>query len=147
MERDCCVSVNLIEEIKEIAARIPAEFTEKNLFFTITFTVAERKAFLSKKKLVYTAKFSVSDISREIFFHEHLKETGFGISSDLDTSAGFGFKAEKFRITSEGREGEIKEQSDLFGKKYKYDFDLSMIREAVKQKAVQSGYTFKYKNI
>ena len=49
-----------------------------------------------------------------------LKECGFGLSSGGDDmSPGFGFKAGTYNTMSGAREGGIKEQSTLFGRKMK----------------------------
>ena len=85
----------LIDDIWGMAASIGAELKEKKGDYTLTLVVAERKAFLSKKKLEYIARFRVDDSSRELKFTEMLKETGSGVSSGDDgISPGFGFKAE-----------------------------------------------------
>jgi hypothetical protein len=75
-----------------------------------------------------------------------LKQTACGISSgagDLDASPGFGFKVEKTKIGPGGRQGTIKEQSELFKKKYQYDFDYEKIRNDVKETAGRFGYSLK----
>jgi hypothetical protein len=49
---------NLIDTIKAAVAAIPAELKAgKNDSYDFEYVVAERKAFLSKKKLVYKAAF------------------------------------------------------------------------------------------
>lgn len=127
-----------------MAASIGAELKEKKGVYTLKLVVAERKAFLSKKKLEYVARFSVDEGSRELRFTEMLKETGSGVSGGDDTAPGFGFKTETYKTGTGPRDGDIKQQSDYFGKQYTYDFDWSSIRNQFEQAASKVGYTFKY---
>jgi hypothetical protein len=133
------------DEIKQVFSGIPTEFTEKKGLITAEYVVAERKSFLSKKRLVYIAKFRVDERAREVRFTEMLKESGSGLSvGDGDMSAGFGFKKETGKTGMAGREGSIEEQSTLFGKKYSYTFNFGTIRKAIEEKARTAGYAFKY---
>ncbi len=135
--------MTLIDGIREMAASIGAELKEKKGTYTLTLVVAERKAFLSKKKLEYIAKFRIDDSARELTFMELLKETGSGVSGD-DGSPGFGFKADTYKTGLGPREGGITEQSNYFGKRYSYNFDWSVIRNWMEQAARASGYSFSY---
>ncbi|MHB8859036.1 MAG: hypothetical protein ACYC6Z_06085 [Thermoleophilia bacterium] len=127
--------MSVIEDIKKIADGIagpsgaPAELKEKKGVWTMKAVIAERKAFLSKKKLEYIAKFRIDDATKTIRFSEMLKESGSGLSSggggfDSGMSPGFGFKKETYRTGAGPREGTIEEQSSLFGKDYDYKFDF-----------------------
>jgi len=137
--------MNLLEEIQKIAAAIPGELQEKKGIYTLESVIAERKSWLSRKKLLYRAKFSIDEENKELHFTEMLKESGFGLSSgDADTSPGFGFKKETYKTGSGPREGTIEEQSNLFGEKYQYKFDWSKIRKAIEEKAQALGYKFTY---
>jgi hypothetical protein len=138
----------LIDDIRKITDKIPAELKEKKGLFSFEFTIAERKAFLSTKKLTYLAKFRFDDVKKELLFSEMLKESGSGLSSgNGDFGPGFGFKAETYKTGAGGREGNIKEQSDLFGKQYSYTFDFSKIRQQFEAETVRAGYAFKYQVI
>ncbi|RJO61986.1 MAG: hypothetical protein C4542_05095 [Dehalococcoidia bacterium] len=135
----------LLDDIKSIVAAIPAGLKEKNGLYSFEFTVAERKAFLSTKKLAYRAAFRIDEAGKELRFSEMLKESGSGISSGTDgVSPGFGFKAETYKTGTGPREGGIAEQSNLFGKRYSYSFDYSRIRKEIEGVAVKAGYGFKY---
>jgi hypothetical protein len=135
----------LIDDIRGMAGSIGAELKEKKGAYTLTLVVAERKAFLSKKRLEYIAKFRVDDVARELRFTEMLKETGSGISSGSeDISPGFGFKAETYKTGAGPREGSITEQSDYFGQQYSYSYDWSAIRTWMEQAAQAAGYVFSY---
>jgi hypothetical protein len=135
----------LLDDIKSIVAAIPAQLKEKNGLYSFEFTVAERKAFLSTKKLAYRAVFRTDEAKKEVRFSEMLKESSSGISSGTDDiSPGFGFKTETYKMGAGPREGGIAEQSSLFGKQYSYSFDYSKIRKDIEAAAVQAGYGFKY---
>ncbi len=138
----------LLDEIKRIAAEIPAEINEDRGTHTLRFLVAERKAFLSKKKLEYIAKFRIDDQGKEVRFTEMLKVSGSGLSSGSggfdDVSPGFGFKKETYKTGAGPREGTIEEQSTLFGKDYNYRFDFKTIRPKLEELAKIAGYEFKY---
>lgn len=138
--------MGLQEEIKQVFAAFPAEFSEKKGLFTAEYVVAERKSLLSKKKLVYIAKYRIDEEKREVRFTEMLKESGFGFSGggDLDSSPGFGFKKETYKTGGGAREGTIEEQSNLFGKQYSYTFDFKATRSAIEKKTQEAGFVFKY---
>jgi hypothetical protein len=135
----------LIDDIRGMAGSIGAELKEKKGAYTLTLVVAERKAFLSKKKLEYIARFRVDDAAKELRFTEMLKETGSGVSGGgEDISPGFGFKAETYKTGVGPREGSIVEQSNYFGKQYSYSYDWSAIRTWMEQAAQAAGYGFIY---
>ncbi len=135
----------LLDDIKTVVSAVPAQLKEKSGLYSFEFTVAERKAFLSTKKLTYRASFRIDESKKELRFSEMLKESGSGISSGTDgISPGFGFKAETYKTGMGPREGGIAEQSALFGKHYNYRFDYASIRKAIEDAAVKAGYGFKY---
>ena len=135
----------LLDDINTIVTAIPAQLKERKGLYSFEFTVAERKAFLSTKKLIYRAAFRIDEVIKELRFSEMLKESGSGISSGIDgMSPGFGFRAETYKTGMGPREGNIAEQSALFGKQYNYSFDYSKIRKDIEAAAVKAGYGFKY---
>lgn len=136
----------LLDDIKGILAGNAGDLDEKKGAYKFKTVVAERKAFLSKQKLEYFASFRIDDSAKTIVFSEMLKEAGSGLSSGSgdDMSPGFGFKTETYKTGAGGREGSIKEQSDLFGKKYDYAFDFNAIRPRIESAAEASGYAFTY---
>jgi hypothetical protein len=140
--------MNILEEIKKIGQEISAEVTEEKGIYKMEALIAERKAFLSKKKLEYIAKFRIDEENKLVKFTEMLKESGMGLSSgggdDFNMSPGFGFKAGTYKMGMDGREGTIEEQSNLFGKKYEYKFDFGNIRKKVEERAKEAGYEFKH---
>jgi hypothetical protein len=134
-----------IDGIRAFIEGIPATWKEKRGVCFVEFTVAERKAFLSKKKLVYSARFRIDEEKKELRFMEMLKESGSGASSgDSDLGPGFGFKKETYKIGGGAREGSIEEQSRLFGAQYSYTFEFSNVRSFLESEAVKAGYAFKY---
>jgi len=139
---------NLIDTIKAAVAAIPAELKGgKNDTYEFEYVVAERKAFLSKKKLVYKASFRLDNAGWKLHFTEMLKESGMGLTSggdDMDMSPGIGFKKGTYKVGFGGREGGIEEQSKLFGKEYNYSFDFGAIRNKFKSIAGDFGYEFEY---
>ncbi len=136
----------ILDDIKTIAAAAGGEVTERKGVYSMRIVVAERKAFLSKTKLEYIATFRVDDTAKKILFSEMLKEAGSGLSAGGgdDMSPGFGFKTETYKTGAGPREGSIKEQSDLFGKKYSYSFDFQTIRPKIEAQASATGYTVEY---
>jgi hypothetical protein len=138
------------EAIKQYAKDFGAELGEKKGVWDLSKVIAERKAFLSKKKLTYTAKFRIEEESKTVKFTEMLAEKGSGLSSssgfdsDMEMSPGFGFKKEVYKSGAGGREGSIEEQSTLFGKDYNYNFDYKEVRKKIEDLAKQNGYQFKY---
>lgn len=141
-----------MEEIKkeliEIGKKYPNNFIEKRGgIFLLDLIIASRKAFLRTDKLTYHSRLKVDVNKNEIIFFEILKESGagFGTGGADEFGTGFGFKVEKTKIGINGkREGLIKEQSDLFGKKYKYEFDFKKIRQDVESIAKKFKLDFKY---
>ena len=111
------------------------EYTVKDEKYGISFSkvIAERKAFLSKKKLEYSGKIKINEETKEVVFSDMLKESGSGLSmgSDSDMSSGFGFSASTYSMGGNGRSGTIEEQSTLFGKTYSYTFEYEEVRTMV----------------
>jgi len=135
----------LLDDIKTFVSSVPARLQEKNGLYSFEFIVAERKVFLSTKRLAYRAAFRIDETKKELRFSEMLKESGSGISSGAgDMSPGFGFKVETYKTGMGPREGGIAEQSALFGKHYNYSFDYTSIRKAVEDAVAKAGYSFKY---
>ncbi len=106
--------------------------------------IAERKSFLTRKKLTYRCRLRISDSDRNVRFYEILKESGFGISGgggfDDDMSPGLSFKKETYGFSGKERSGTIEEQSRIFGKDYSYSFDYAAVRNAVRKIAEEEGY-------
>lgn len=139
----------MIEEIKKALEGYDGQWKEKNGVWEFSSLIAERKAFLSTKKLTYSAKMKIDDDAKAVAFSEMLVEAGSGLSSgggsfDDGISAGFGFKTESYNTMSGAREGNIQEQSNLFGKKFDYKFDYKEIRSIVEEASKKSGFEFKY---
>jgi len=137
--------MSLVNEINRIAAENSADLKESKGAYTLECVVAERKGFLSRKKLVYRARFIIDEDNKELRFTESLKESGWGLSSgDADLSPGFGFKKETYKQGLGPKEGTIEEQSRMFGEKYQYKFELGKIRKAIEEQAKILGYKFSY---
>lgn len=132
--------MTLIDQCKAYAASIPADFKEKKGSCELSFVVAERKAFLSKEKLTYQARFRVDDQEKTLRFSEMLKESSSGMEG-----GGMGFKTESYKTGKDGQqESVIEQQSTLFGKKYEYRFDFKTIRGKIEALAKEAGFSFHY---
>lgn len=137
----------MIEEIQKALEPYGGKWKEKKGIWEFETVIAERKAFLSSKKLTYAAKIRIDDEKKIVKFTEMLKENSSGFSSggiDDGMSSGFGFKAGTYNTTSGALEGSIKEQSDLFGKDFSYKFDYQEVRTKVEEMAKAAGYEFAY---
>ena len=141
----------LLTDIKSYAKEFGADLNEKKGVWEFGKLIAERKAFLSKKKLTYSAKFRIDEESKTVIFTEMLTEKGSGLSSgggfdsDMGMSSGFGFKKEVYKSGRGGREGSIEEQSNLFGKDYHYNFDYKEVLKKFEEIIKQNGYKLEYK--
>jgi hypothetical protein len=130
------------------SAAAPARLEpQKDGTLTLDATLAERKAFLSKKKLTYKCRVRVDESARSVRFWEMLVEKGSGLSSgatglDGDMSPGIGFKKETYKSGGKEREGTIEEASRLFGKDYHYSWDYAALRAALRAAAEAEGYRF-----
>lgn len=138
--------MDLPGEIKQVFAAFPVTISETNGLVTVESVIAERSSFLSKKKLVYMAKYRIDEKLREVRFTELLRESGSGLGGGggFTSSPGFGFKIETYDTRSGQREGTIEEQSNLFGAKYDYTFDYGAIRRALEKKTREAGFAFRY---
>lgn len=139
---------SMMDDIKQALASYNGSWKEKKGLWEFSATIAERKAFLSKKKLTYSMKMRVDDSARTVKFSEMLMEAGSGLSTggsfDDDMSSGFSFKKESYNTLNGGREGSIEEQSRLFGKDFTYQFDYKEVRSKVQAMAERAGYRFEY---
>lgn len=135
----------LLDDLKHIAKSLSADVKEKKGVYTLERTIAERKVFLSRKKLTYRAKFRIDEDRKELRFTEMLQESGSGMSTgDSEFGPGFGFRKESYKVGGGPREGTIEEQSTLFGKQYAYTFDFAQVRTSFQEAAAKAGYEFKY---
>lgn len=129
----------LTQDILSYAQEISADIKEKKGVYTMSLIVAERKAFLSKQKLTYQAKFRIDDPQKLVKFTEMLLESSSGMNAGTD------FQTQSFRTGKGGQqESVIEKQSTQFGKKYTYDFDFKTIRGKIESFAEDAGYDFQY---
>jgi hypothetical protein len=129
----------LTQDILGYAQEISADIKEKKGVYTLSLIVAERKAFLSKQKLTYQAKFRIDDPQKLVKFTEMLLESSSGMNAGTD------FQTQSFRTGKGGQqESVIEKQSVQFGKKYTYDFDFKTIRGKIESFAEDAGYDFQY---
>lgn len=136
----------LLQTIKNCAEGQGLSFSEEKGFYVLEKVIAERKAFLTHKKLIYRARFRINEEGKDLQFTEFLKESGFGLASGDDgLSPGFGFKKEICKTGMGPREGSIEEQANLLGKRYNYSFDFGMFRRSLEEIARVAGYSFSWK--
>jgi hypothetical protein len=138
--------MSILTDLNVLGQSLHADVKEKKGAITLEILVAERKAFLSKKRLTYIVKCRPDDAAKELNFSEMLKESGSGLSSGSDNmSPGFGFKVTTSK-TGFGApaQGTIQEQSALFGQQYTYSFDWTTVRNQIGEIAAKNGYTLKY---
>ena len=95
--------------------------------------VAERKAFLSKRKLTYKCRLRVDDAAHSVTFWEMLVEKGSGVSGGDDMAPGFGFKKEIYRTKGKELSGGIEEASSLFGKDFDFNWDYAVVRRGTRR--------------
>jgi hypothetical protein len=131
--------MDLIKSIQAYAKTIPADFKEKKGSCDLSFTVAERKGFLSKQKLTYQAKFRIDEQEKTVHFAEMLKEA----ASGMDASAGY--QTSSYSTGKGGQQNSvIEQQSEQFGKKYDYQFDFKTVRTQIENLAKEAGFDFQY---
>ena len=68
---------SVLDQIKKSLENRDGKWTEKKGVWSFSTTIAERKAFLSKKKLTYSLKVRVDDGTKVVKFSEMLIEAGF----------------------------------------------------------------------
>jgi hypothetical protein len=134
--------MSLTDELIAASAGLPVRLAaQKDGSLKGEAVVAERKAFLSKKKLTYSCKARVDDGARTVRFWEMLMEKGSGMSSGMDdVGPGIGFKAGTYKTGGKERSGSIEEASSLFGKDFDYQWDYAAVRSSLQQVAAAAGY-------
>lgn len=130
----------MTQAVTDLLRTLGGEISERGGGIEFRKVLAERRAFLSRKKLVYRARLRVDEGAREVHLSESLTET----SSGLAPESGVGFKTETYKTGAGPREGGIAEQSKLFGKVYAYTFDYAAVRKAIETLAQEHGYTVQY---
>lgn len=139
--------MSIQSKITQAAKDFEAEVSEKKGVYSVSKLVAERKAFLSRKKLMYKATIQIDEAKKELKFSEYLKESGFGLGSGDMNSPGIGFSSGTYSTNTKERSGKIEEQSDFFGKKYEYKFNFAEFRDLIKKIAKEEAYDFVMKLI
>jgi hypothetical protein len=134
--------MSLQDDLITVSSTFPAPLEpQKDGSLALEALIAERKAFLSKRKLTYKCKLRVDDAARSVTFWEMLLEKGSGVSGGDDMAPGFGFKKETYGIKGKERSGGIEEASSLFAKDFDYTWDYAAVRNAVRGAAEAAGYS------
>jgi len=135
----------MMDEMRAVLAVYNGEWKERKGVWKFSAVIAERKAFLSRKKLTYAATMRFDDAAKAVRFSEMLTESGSGFGdTDGGISTGFGVKTETYSTFKGPLQGTIEEQSRLFGKDYTYTFNYSEIRSKIQAVAGKYGYTLDY---
>ena len=136
--------MSLTDDLVAASASLPVRLEpQKDGSLAGESVLAERKAFLSKKKLTYKCKARVDEGARLVRFWEMLIERGSGISSGGDDfGPGGGFSAGTYKTSGKELSGSIETASSLFGKDYSYQWDYAAMRTALQQVAAQAGYSW-----
>ncbi|MBE0527714.1 MAG: ribonucleoside-triphosphate reductase [Thermoleophilia bacterium] len=134
--------MSLTDDLAAASAALPVRLDpQKDGSLKGEAVVAERKAFLSKKKLTYKCKARVDDASRTVRFWEMLMEKGSGVSSGPDDfGPGVGFKAGTYKTGGKERSGSIEEASSYLAKDYSCRSDCAAVRTELQQVAASAGY-------
>jgi len=134
---------SLWDELIAASAVFPAALQpQKDGSLAMEALVAERKAFLSTRKLSYKCRLRVDDGARSVVFWEMLVEKGSGVSGGDDLAPGFGFKKETYSTGGKGRSGSIEEVSSLFGRDFDYTWDYAAVRNTARGVVEAAGYRF-----
>jgi hypothetical protein len=127
--------------LKLLTEEIQGQWTVDRDGFRLEAVLAERKAFLSRKKLMYQARIRIDETARKAILSERLKETGLGLAGDLESTPGIGFKKETYRVGLDGvRSGTIEEQYRLIGTRYVIPFEFGDWREKIRQALESHGF-------
>ena len=134
--------MSLQDELITASSVFPAPLQlQKDGSLAMEALIAERKAFLSKRKLTYKCKLRVNEGPRSVTFWEMLVERGSGVSAGDDMAPGFGFKRETYGTKGKELSGGMEEASRLFGKDFNYTWDYAFVRNAVRGAAEAAGYS------
>jgi len=132
--------MELMNEIKTFLQSTGGKVKEKKDRLELNLTVAERKTFLSKQKLSYSARLRLDEKKKTVRFFEMLKESSSGMSSP-----GVTVSTQKFKVGKGGQQESVfQQQADFFGKSYDYTFDFKTIRSKIEEMAKANGYDFQY---
>jgi hypothetical protein len=131
------VAGELIKALEEMAASLGGSLKEKKGVYILEAVLAERKAFLSKKKATYVARFRVDEQAREVRYSERLVASGSGLSGG---DAGVSFSTETYKTGSGPMEGQIRERIAGLGPKFDLRFDYDQVRQRLEALAQGQGY-------
>jgi hypothetical protein len=123
--------------MKEVAAALGGTLKERKGVYTLEAVLAERKAFLSRKKATYVARFRVDETAKEVRYSERLVESGSGLSGG---DAGLGVCVESYKTGSGPREGTIQEKLVGLGPKFQLRLDYGHVRQRLEAAAQGQGY-------
>ena len=130
--------MSIAEELRGIAAEFGLESKETKGVTVLSGVLAEKKGFLSRKKVTYEAHFRIDQEQRTVFFSELLKESGSG-------AGGVGTESWSTKSGKDGLSGQIDKRIAGLGSKYQIRFQAGEIRDRIARAAQADGYQFEYK--
>ncbi len=134
----------IIDAVRREVPNLGETFVRKKDIWELKALLAERKAFLSRKKLFFRAAFQVDEATRSVRYSERLEESGSGFGAG-DDIVGAGVRTWKISSGKEAQTGEMTEELRLFGEKYAFTFRCEAVREVVKRVAEEEGFAFHYR--
>jgi hypothetical protein len=138
--------MDLLTAIRERARELAGELVpQPDGSLKLEQVVAERKSFLSRKKVTYVCRLRVDEPGRTVRFFETLKESGSGLSGgggDDELGPGFGFRKETYVYSGKGRGGCVAERLRLLGDRFTFRFDHGRLHAALRREAEAAGFAF-----
>jgi hypothetical protein len=134
--------MSLTDDLAAASAALPVRLSpQKDGSLIGEAVLAERRAFISGKKLTYRCKARVDEASRTVRFWEMLVEMRWGAAGGPD-GAGSGASLSAGVPATGGKERprSIAEVARCFGKDYSYRWDYSAVRASLQRIAVAAGY-------
>ena len=122
-------------ELAEIGSGFGLESKEKKGVVTLSRLAAEKKGFLSKRKVTYQALYKIDQEQKELHFTEFLIESASG-------AGGAGSESWSTGSAKEGPEGRVGKRMSALAKKYQIHFPAVEVGVRFRQAAEAGGYAF-----
>ncbi len=129
--------MSIEEELRGIAAEFGLDSKEEKGVVALSRPAAEKKGFLSKRKVTYRALYKIDPEKKELHFTEFLVESGSG-------AGGTGSESWSTGRDKEGPEGRVGKRMSALAKKYQIHFPAVEVGVRFRQAAEAGGYAFTY---
>lgn len=129
------------ERVRELAGEL---VPQRDGSLKLEQVIAERRRFLSRKKVTYVCRLRVDPEARAVRFYEALKESGFGLSGgggDDDLGPGLGYCKESYACSGKCRAGTVAERLRGLGGGFTFRFDLGALHEALRACTASAGFS------